>query len=70
MAFSLARYSKAIAAFVGTAAAGLAAALLIGSPGDTTITAVEWIGIASTTIIATAAVFVAPANQPPTTPDS
>jgi hypothetical protein len=61
---SLAPYVKAVAAFVSTASAGLLAALLLGSPGDATVTTAEWIGIASTTIVATAGVFFAPANRP------
>ena len=47
---SLAPYAKAVAAFVSTAAAGLLAALLLGSPGDAAITTAEWIGIAATTL--------------------
>ena len=64
MAFSLKPYLKAVTAFVTTAATGLVAALLEGSPGGTTVTVVEIIGIASTTIIATVAVFAVP-NLPP-----
>jgi hypothetical protein len=59
---SVASYSKAIATLVSTAAVGVTAALLLGSPGDIAITAAEWISIISTTLIATAAVFLAPAN--------
>jgi hypothetical protein len=61
---SVAPYVKAIAAFVSTAAAGLLAALLLGSPGDAEITQAEWIAIAATTITATVGVFLAPANRP------
>jgi hypothetical protein len=66
---SLAPYSKAIAAFFSAAAASVGAALLIGSDGGTNITTVEWIGAASTTVIATLAVFLAPRNKPDTTVD-
>lgn len=63
---SLAHYAKAIAAFVSTAAAGIAAALLIGPDGNTGITVNEWIQIVSTTILATVGVIAAPKNAPDT----
>ena len=66
---SVARYSKAIAAFVSALAAGLTAALLIGSEGDAAITSGEWIMIAATTVVATAGVFLAPANAPVPAPE-
>jgi hypothetical protein len=62
---SLAPYAKAIAAFVSTAAAGVVASLLLGSDGGTQITVNEWIGVVSTTILATLAVFSVP-NKPDT----
>jgi len=61
---SLRPYAKAVAPFVSTAAASIGAALLIGSDGDTSITVTEWIGAASTTVLATLAVFLAPRNEP------
>ena len=61
---SLAPYSKAIATLLSTAAAGVTTALLLGSPGDGLITSAEWISIAATTVLATVAVFLAPANRP------
>jgi hypothetical protein len=62
-------YAKAVAALAGTVAAGVTAALLLGSPGDAAITTAEWISIASTTLIATVAVFLAPANAPAGNPE-
>jgi hypothetical protein len=61
---SISSYSKAIAAFVTTAATTVVASLLVGSDGGTSITSTEWIGIAATTLIATAGVFLAPKNTP------
>jgi hypothetical protein len=65
---SIAPYAKAVAAFISTAASGLLAALLLGSPGGATIAVSEIIMIASTTIVATLGVFFAPANKPATDP--
>ena len=60
---SVSSYAKAITAFVSTAATGVVAATLIGSDGGTSITQTEWIGIAVTTVLATAAVWIVP-NKP------
>ena len=60
---SLTSYAKAITAFATTAAAGVTAAMLIGSDGGASITQTEWIGIAVTTVLATAAVWLVP-NKP------
>lgn len=64
MSFSLKPYAKAVAAFASAAAAGIVAALLPDSPGGATIVVAEWIAIASTTIVATVAVYSVP-NVPP-----
>jgi len=63
---SVASYAKAIAAFVSPAAAGVAAALIVGPDGDPGITVNEWIQIVSATLVATLGVLMAPANKPTT----
>ena len=57
---SIAPYAKAVAAFAGSAASGLVAALLLGSDGGSTITIGEIIAIAGATIVVTAGVFAVP----------
>lgn len=67
--FSLKPYLKAVTAFVSTAAAGVLAALLLGSEGGSTITVSEIVAIVATTIVATTAVYAVP-NKPAETPQA
>lgn len=57
-------YLKALVAFVTPGVVGLVAAVQDGSPGDSTVTGAEWVGIAAACLLTGGAVFGAPNKDP------
>lgn len=57
-------YAKAIVGFVAPGVVGLVAAVQDGSPGGSTITGPEWIGVAAACILTSAGVYAAPYVRP------
>lgn len=60
----IAPYWKSVVGFIAPGAALIVAAVMPGTPGDSAITAAEWITAAATCVVTAGAVYAAPRNQP------
>jgi hypothetical protein len=60
----IAPYWKAVTAFISPGVVGLVAAVQDGSPGGSSITGPEWVGIAAACILTGGAVFAVPNKDP------
>jgi len=61
---SIKPYAKAIVAFVTPGVTGLLAAVQDASPGGSSVTGPEWVGIAAACILTGGAVFSVPNRDP------
>jgi len=61
---SIRPYAKAIVAFVTPGVTGLLAAVQDASPGGSSVTGPEWVGIAAACILTGGAVFSVPNRDP------
>lgn len=57
-------YLKAVAGFIAPGVVGLAAALQDGSPGGSSVTTAEWVGIAAACLLTGGAVYGVPNKDP------
>ena len=60
----IAPYWKSIIGFISPGVVGLVAAVQDGSPGGSSITGPEWVGIAAACILTGGAVFAVPNKDP------
>jgi hypothetical protein len=61
---ALAPYAKAIVAFIAPGVVAAVTAVQEASPGGSTITGPEWVGIAAACILTAAGVYAVPNRQP------
>ena len=61
---NIAPYWKAVVGFVSPGVVALVAAVQDGSPGGSSITGPEWVGIAAACILTGSAVFAVPNKDP------
>ena len=60
----IAPYWKAVVGFVSPGIVGLVAAVQDGSPGASSVTAAEWVGIAAACLLTAAGVYGIPNRDP------